>query len=83
MKIRQREEQRKQRKKRPLARGKKKRTATLAVKKLPTAGVEKMRRTKRGRPKRVDNESASSEEGEPQVAQRAELPKTSHKRGRK
>ncbi|XP_061206270.1 zinc finger protein 512 isoform X1 [Neopsephotus bourkii] len=83
MKIRQREEQRKQRKKRLLTRGKKKRTATLPVKKLPTAGVEKMRRTKRGRPKRVDNESASSEEGEPQVAQRAEFPKTSHKRGRK
>uniref|UniRef100_A0A8C0IIV1 Zinc finger protein 512 n=1 Tax=Bubo bubo TaxID=30461 RepID=A0A8C0IIV1_BUBBB len=65
MKIRQREEQRKQRKKRPLTRGKKKRTGTLTAKKLPTAG------------------SASSEEGEPQVAQRAEFPKTSHKRGRK
>ncbi|KAM6323678.1 zinc finger protein 512 [Aegotheles albertisi] len=83
MKIRQREEQRKQRKKRPLIRGKKKRTGTLAAKKLPTAGVEKMRRRKRGRPQQMDNESASSEEGEPQVAQRAELPKTSRKQGRK
>ncbi|XP_075000734.1 zinc finger protein 512 isoform X4 [Calonectris borealis] len=83
MKIRQREEQRKQRKKRPVTRGKKKRTGTLAAKKLPAAGVEKMRRSKRGRPQRVDNESASSEEGEPQVAQRAEFPKTSRKRGRK
>ncbi|XP_009325175.1 PREDICTED: zinc finger protein 512 isoform X1 [Pygoscelis adeliae] len=83
MKIRQREEQRKQRKKRPLTRGKKKRTGTLAAKKLPTAGVEKMRRSKRGRPQRVDNESVSSEEGEPQVAQRAEFPKNSRKRGRK
>ncbi|XP_054678798.1 zinc finger protein 512 isoform X8 [Grus americana] len=83
MKLRQREEQRKQRKKRPLARGKKKRTGTLTSKKLPIAGVEKMRRSKRGRPQRVDNESASSEEGEPQVAQRDEFPKTSRKRGRK
>ncbi|XP_027559422.1 zinc finger protein 512 isoform X2 [Neopelma chrysocephalum] len=81
MKIRQREEQRKQRKKRPLTRGKKKKAGTLAAKKLPTAGVEKMRK-KRGRPRRVDNESASSEEGAPQVAQRAEFPKTSRKRGR-
>ncbi|XP_052666219.1 zinc finger protein 512 isoform X2 [Harpia harpyja] len=79
MKIRQREEQRKQRKKRPLTRGKKKRTGTLAAKRVPSAGVEKMRRSKRGHPQRVDNESMSSEEGEPQVAQRAELPKTSHK----
>ncbi|KAM6326853.1 LOW QUALITY PROTEIN: zinc finger protein 512 [Alca torda] len=83
MKIRQREEQRKQRKKRPLTRGKKKRTGTLATKKVPTAGVEKMRRSKRGRPRRVDNESVSSEEREPQVAQRAEFPKNSRKRGRK
>ncbi|NWI31832.1 ZN512 protein, partial [Sula dactylatra] len=82
MKIRQREEQRKQRKKRSLTRSKKKRTGTPAAKKLPTAGVEKMRRSKRGRPRQVDNESASSEEGEPQVAQRAEFPKTSRKRGR-
>ncbi|KFO13928.1 Zinc finger protein 512, partial [Balearica regulorum gibbericeps] len=82
MKLRQREEQRKQRKKRPLARGKKKRTGTLTSKKLPIAGVEKMRRSKRGRPQRVDNESMSSEEGEPQVAQRDEFPKTSRKRGR-
>ncbi|XP_074942389.1 zinc finger protein 512 isoform X6 [Phalacrocorax aristotelis] len=44
MKIRQREEQRKQRKKRSLTRGKKKRSGTLSAKKLPTAGVEKMRR---------------------------------------
>ncbi|KAM6404746.1 zinc finger protein 512 isoform 5-T5 [Pluvialis apricaria] len=83
MKIRQREEQRKQRKKRPLTRGKKKRTGTLATKKVPTAGIEKMRRSKRGRPQRVDNESVSSEEREPQVAQRAEFPKNSRKRGRK
>ncbi|XP_032538614.1 zinc finger protein 512 isoform X2 [Chiroxiphia lanceolata] len=82
MKIRQREEQRKQRKKRPLTRGKKKKAGPLAAKKLPTAGVEKMRKNKRGRPRRVDNESASSEEGAPQVAQRAEFPKTSRKRGR-
>lgn len=82
MKIRQREEQRKQRKKRPLTRGKKKRAGTVAAKKLPTVGVEKMRRSKRGCPQRVDNESASSEEGAPQVAQRAEVPKTSRKRGR-
>ncbi|XP_067999216.1 zinc finger protein 512 isoform X2 [Melanerpes formicivorus] len=67
MKIRQREEKRKQRKKRSLTRGKKKRTGALAAKKLPTAGVEKMRRSKRSRPQRVDNESASSEEGEPQL----------------
>ncbi|NXG60593.1 ZN512 protein, partial [Hemiprocne comata] len=82
MKIRQREEQKKQRKKRSLTRGKKKRTGTLAVKKLPTAGAEKMRRSERGRPQQVDNESASSEEGESQVAQRDEIPKTSRKRGR-
>ncbi|XP_017694295.1 PREDICTED: zinc finger protein 512 isoform X2 [Lepidothrix coronata] len=82
MKIRQREEQRKQRKKRPLTRGKKKKAGTLAAKKLPTAGVEKMRKNKRGRPRRVDNESASSEEGALQIAQRAEFPKTSRKRGR-
>ncbi|XP_027525255.1 zinc finger protein 512 isoform X4 [Corapipo altera] len=82
MKIRQREEQRKQRKKRPLTRGRKKKAGTLAAKKLPTAGVEKMRKNKRGRPRRVNNESASSEEGAPQVAQRAEFPKTSRKRGR-
>ncbi|XP_035177431.1 zinc finger protein 512 isoform X5 [Oxyura jamaicensis] len=83
MKIRQREEQRKQRKKHPLTRGKKKRTGSLAAKKLSSAGAEKMRRSKRGRPRRVDNESESSEEGEPQVAQRAKFPKSSHKRGRK
>ncbi|NXT19815.1 ZN512 protein, partial [Syrrhaptes paradoxus] len=71
MKIRQREEQRVQRKKHPLTRGRKKRTGTLTAKKLPTAGAEKMRRSKRGRPRRVDVESASSEEGKPQVAQRA------------
>ncbi|XP_032911440.1 zinc finger protein 512 isoform X2 [Catharus ustulatus] len=82
MKIRQREEQRKQRKKRPLTRGKKKRAGTLAAKKLPTVGVEKTRKNKRGRPRRVDNESANSEEGEPQVAQKAEVPKSSRKRGR-
>ncbi|KAK4825010.1 hypothetical protein QYF61_023014 [Mycteria americana] len=82
MKIRQREEQRKQRKKRPLTWGKKKRAGTLAAKKLPAAGVEKMRRSKRGRPQRVDNDSMSSEEGEPQVAQRADFPKNSRKRGR-
>ncbi|NWW95963.1 ZN512 protein, partial [Rhynochetos jubatus] len=82
MKIRQREEQRKQRKKRPLTRGKKKRTGPPAAKKLPIAGVENMRRSKRGRPQRGDNESASSEEGEPQAAQRAEFPKNSRKRGR-
>ncbi|XP_017923779.1 zinc finger protein 512 isoform X2 [Manacus vitellinus] len=82
MKIRQREEQRKQRKKRPLTRGKKKKAGTLAAKKLPTTGVEKMRKNKRGRPRRGDNESASSEEGALQVAQRAEFPKTSRKRGR-
>lgn len=83
MKIRQREEQRKQRKKHPLTRGKKKRTGSLAAKKLSNAGAEKMRRSKRGRPQQVDNESESSEEGEPQVAQRAKFPKSSHKRGRK
>lgn len=82
MKIRQREEQRKQRKKRPLTRGKKKRAGTLAAKKLPTVGAEKTRKNKRGRPRRVDNESANSEEGEPQVAQKAEVPKSSRKRGR-
>ncbi|NXB93814.1 ZN512 protein, partial [Vidua chalybeata] len=82
MKIRQREEQKKQRKKRPLTRGKKKRAGTLAAKKLPTVGAEKTRRSKRGCPQRVDNESASSEEGAPQVAQRAEVPKTSRKRDR-
>nr|XP_038033663.1 zinc finger protein 512 isoform X5 [Anas platyrhynchos] len=83
MKIRQREEQRKQRKKHPLTRGKKKRTGSLAAKKLSSAGAEKTRRSKRGRPQRVDNESESSEEGEPQVAQRSKFPKSSHKRGRK
>ncbi|NXY76598.1 ZN512 protein, partial [Glareola pratincola] len=82
MKIRQREEQRKQRKKRPLTRGKKKRTGTLATKKVAAAGAEKMRRSKRGRPQRVDNESVSSEEREAQVAQSAEFPKSSCKRGR-
>ncbi|KFQ33103.1 Zinc finger protein 512, partial [Mesitornis unicolor] len=82
MKIRRREEQRKQRKKRPLPRGRKRRTGALAAKKLPATGAEKMRRSKRGRPPRVDKESASSEEGEPPVAQRAEFPKTSRKRGR-
>ncbi|XP_037988217.1 zinc finger protein 512 isoform X2 [Motacilla alba alba] len=80
MKIRQREEQKKQRKKRPLNRGKKKRAGTLAAKKLPAVGAEKTR-SKRGRPPRAD-ESASSEEGAPQVAQRAEVPKNSRKRGR-
>lgn len=80
MKIRQREEQKKQRKKRPLTRGKKKRAGTLTAKKLPTVGAEKTR-SKRGCPQRVDNESASSEEGAPQVAQRAEVPKTSRKQG--
>ncbi|XP_021400833.1 zinc finger protein 512 isoform X2 [Lonchura striata] len=80
MKIRQREEQKKQRKKRPLTRGKKKRAGTLTAKKLPTVGAGKTR-SKRGCPQRVDNESASSEEGAPQVAQRAEAPKTSCKRG--
>ncbi|KFP28552.1 Zinc finger protein 512, partial [Colius striatus] len=82
MKIRQREEQKKQQKKRPLSRGKKKKNGTLSAKKLPTAGAEKMRRNKRGRLQRVDNESVSSEEGEHQVAQRDEFPRTSHKRGR-
>lgn len=83
MKIRQREEQKKQRKKRPLTRGRKKRTGALSAKKVPTSGVEKMRRSKRGRPRRADNESASAEEGEPPATQGAELPKTSRKRGRK
>ncbi|XP_068792701.1 zinc finger protein 512 isoform X3 [Struthio camelus] len=84
MKIRQREEeQRKQRKKRPLARGRKKRPGSLSAKKLPSVGVERTRRSKRSRPQRVDNESESSEEGEPQVAQRAEFPKTCRKRSRK
>ncbi|XP_065486625.1 zinc finger protein 512 isoform X3 [Caloenas nicobarica] len=83
MKIRQREEQKKQRKKRPLARGRKKRTGALSAKKVPTPGVEKMSRSKRGHPQQVDNESASGEEGEPQAAQSAELPKASRKRGRK
>ncbi|XP_077032491.1 zinc finger protein 512 isoform X2 [Agelaius phoeniceus] len=82
MKIRQREEQKKQRKKRPLSRGKKKRAGSLAAKKLPAAGADKMRRSKRGRPPRADTRSASSEEGAPQVAQKAEVPKTSRKRGR-
>ncbi|TRZ07675.1 hypothetical protein HGM15179_019433 [Zosterops borbonicus] len=77
MKIRQREEQKKQRKKRPLTRGRKKRAGTLSAKKLPPAGAEKVRRNKRGRPRRVDKESAGGEEG----AQRAEVPKTSRKRG--
>ncbi|XP_030091501.1 zinc finger protein 512 [Serinus canaria] len=81
MKIRQREEQKKQRKKRPLTRGKKKRAGTLAAKKLTAVGAEKTRRSKRGRPQRAD-ESASSEEGAPQVAQKAEVPKTNHERGR-
>lgn len=82
MKIRQREEQKKQRKKRPLTRGKKKRTGALSAKKVPTPGVEKMR-SKRGRPQRADNESASAEEGKPPATQGAELPKTSGKHGRK
>ncbi|XP_054374064.1 zinc finger protein 512 isoform X2 [Molothrus ater] len=82
MKIRQREEQKKQRKKRPLSRGKKKRSGSLAAKKLPAAGADKMRRSKRGRPPRADTRSASSEEGAPQVAQKAEVPKTGRKRGR-
>ncbi|NXU48226.1 ZN512 protein, partial [Turnix velox] len=82
MKIRQREEQRKQRKKRPSTRGRKKKTGSLAAKKAPAAGGEKMRRSKRGRPPRVDSESASSEEREPQVAQREQVPKSSRKRGR-
>ncbi|XP_040409982.1 zinc finger protein 512 isoform X5 [Cygnus olor] len=83
MKIRQREEQRKQRKKHSLTRGKKKRTGSLAAKKLSSAGAEKMKRNKRDCPERVDNESESSEEGEPQVAQTAKFPKSSHKRGQK
>lgn len=78
MKIRQREEQKKQRKKRPLTRGRKKRAGTLSAKKLPPAGAEKVRRNKRGRPRRVDKESAGGEEG----TQRAEVPKTGRKRGR-
>ncbi|KAK2515399.1 Znf512 [Columba livia] len=82
MKIRQREEQKKQRKKRPLTRGKKKRTGALSAKKVPTPGVEKMR-SKRGRPQRADNESTSAEEGKPPATQGAELPKTSGKHGRK
>ncbi|NXD17832.1 ZN512 protein, partial [Nothocercus nigrocapillus] len=83
MKIRQREEeQRKQRKKRPLTRGRKKKTGSLSGRKLPSVGVERMRRSKRGRPKQVVDESESSEEGEPQVAQRAEFPKTCRRRGR-
>ena len=82
MKIRQREEQRKQRKKHPLTQGKKKRTGSLATKKLPSAGAEKTR-SKRGHPKRVGNENKRSEEMEPQVAQRDKFPKSSHKRGRK
>ncbi|KAM4903540.1 zinc finger protein 512 isoform 2-T2 [Sylvia borin] len=81
MKIRRREEQKKQRKKRPLTRGRKKKAGTLAAKKLPAAGVEKVRR-KRGRPRRVNNENAGSEAGAPQAAQRADVPKTSRKRGR-
>ncbi|OXB55595.1 hypothetical protein ASZ78_005144 [Callipepla squamata] len=83
MKMRQREEQRKQRKKHPLTQGKKKRSGSLATKKLSSAGAEKMRRSKRGRPKRVGNENERSEEMEPQVAQRAKFPKSSRKRGRK
>lgn len=82
MKIRQREEQRKQRKKHPLTQGKKKRTGSLATKKLPSARAEKMR-SKRGRPKQVHSENERSEEMEPQVAQRDKFPKSSHKRGRK
>ncbi|KAK2512010.1 Znf512 [Columba guinea] len=82
MKIRQREEQKKQRKKRPLTQGRKKRTGALSAKRVPTSGVEKMR-SKSGRPRRADNESASAEEGEPPATQRAELPKTSRKRDRK
>lgn len=79
MKIRQREEQRKQQKKRPSTRGRKKRAGTLAAKKFPAAAGEKTRRRKRGRPRRVDKESASPEEG---AAQRAEVPKSGRKRGR-
>uniref|UniRef100_A0A669PJT6 Zinc finger protein 512 n=1 Tax=Phasianus colchicus TaxID=9054 RepID=A0A669PJT6_PHACC len=82
MKIRQREEQRKQRKKHPLTQGRKKRTGSLATKKLPSARAEKMR-SKRGRPKQVRSENERSEEMEPQVAQRDKFPKSSHKRGRK
>ncbi|NWI08454.1 ZN512 protein, partial [Crypturellus soui] len=81
MKIRQREEQRKQRKKRSLTRGRKKKTGSLSGKKLSSVGAERMKR-KRGRPKRVVDESEGSEEGEPRVAPRAEFPKTSRKRGR-
>uniref|UniRef100_A0A8C2TKB8 Zinc finger protein 512 n=1 Tax=Coturnix japonica TaxID=93934 RepID=A0A8C2TKB8_COTJA len=82
MKIRQREEQRKQRKKHPLTQGKKKRTGSLATKKLPSAGAEK-KRSKRGRPKQVGNENERSEEMKPQAARRDKYPKSSHKRGRK
>nr|XP_026654537.1 zinc finger protein 512 isoform X2 [Zonotrichia albicollis] len=82
IKIRQREEQKKQRKKRPLSRGRKKRAGSLAAKKLPAVGADKTRRSKRGRPPRAHNESTGSEEGAPQVAQKAEVPKTSRKRGR-
>ncbi|KAF2982075.1 hypothetical protein EK904_014084 [Melospiza melodia maxima] len=81
IKIRQREEQKKQRKKRPLSRGRKKRASSLAAKKLPAVGADKTR-SKRGRPPRAHNESTGSEEGAPQVAQKAEVPKTSRKRGR-
>ncbi|KAM3676474.1 zinc finger protein 512 isoform 2-T2 [Ammospiza maritima maritima] len=81
IKIRQREEQKKQRKKRPLSRGRKKRAGSLAAKKLPAVGADKTR-SKRGRPPRAHNESTGSEEGAPQVAQKAEVPKTSRKRGR-
>ncbi|KAL9865001.1 zinc finger protein 512 isoform 1-T1 [Geothlypis trichas] len=82
IKIRQREEQKKQRKKRPLSRGRKKRAGSLAAKKLPAGGADKTRRSKRGRPPRAHNESTGSEQGAPQVAQKAEAPKASRKRGR-
>ncbi|XP_067406654.1 zinc finger protein 512 isoform X2 [Emydura macquarii macquarii] len=86
MKIRQREdEQRKQRKKRITARSRKKRPGTVSAKKLLSAGAERSRRrSKRGRSQLVDNESRSSEEEEePPAAQKAEIPKTIRKRGRK
>ncbi|NXD45652.1 ZN512 protein, partial [Copsychus sechellarum] len=85
MKIRQREDFFLQRKKRPLTRGKKKRAGFFFAKKPPAppaVGVEKTRRSKRGRPRRVDKESAGGEEGAPHFFLRAEVPKTSRKRGR-
>ncbi|XP_075771861.1 zinc finger protein 512 isoform X3 [Pelodiscus sinensis] len=86
VKTRQREEEpHKQRKRRPAARSRKRRAGLGSAKKLPGAGAESSRRrSKRGRSHLADSESRSSEEEEePPAAHKAEIPKSTRRRGRK